>query len=185
MIRNALCTLFALAAMHAHAADLSPYAGDRAREIKALSAQQAEDYLAGRGMGMARAAELNGYPGPAHVLELAEPLGLSAAQREQTETLFGAMQRDAKALGEQLVAAERDLDRLFAQRLARRETLRPMLERINTLQGELRAVHLEAHLAQRALLDPDQVAHYQRLRGYDGDTVSDPGNMRHHHRAPQ
>ena len=33
------------------------------------------------GMGLALAAELNGYPGPAHVIELAKSLGLSEPQR--------------------------------------------------------------------------------------------------------
>ena len=56
----------------------SPYAGMQARSIKALSEQQIADLKAGRGMGLALAAELNGYPGPAHVLEVADQLGLSS-----------------------------------------------------------------------------------------------------------
>jgi hypothetical protein len=55
-----------------------PYAGLEARSIKTLSDQQIGDLRAGRGMGLALAAELNGYPGPMHVLELADALGLSA-----------------------------------------------------------------------------------------------------------
>ena len=51
-----------------------PYAGLEARSIKALSDQQIADLKAGRGMGLALAAELNGHPGPMHVLELADPL---------------------------------------------------------------------------------------------------------------
>jgi hypothetical protein len=42
----------------------SPYAGMQTRPIKALSAEQVADLKAGRGMGLAMAAELNGYPGP-------------------------------------------------------------------------------------------------------------------------
>jgi hypothetical protein len=59
----------------------SPYAGMQTRPIKALSAEQVADLKAGRGMGLAMAAELNGYPGPAHVLELADKLDLSDQQR--------------------------------------------------------------------------------------------------------
>ena len=59
----------------------TPYAGMQARPIKALSDQQIADLKAGRGMGLALAAELNGYPGPLHVLELADKLDLSAEQR--------------------------------------------------------------------------------------------------------
>ena len=50
----------------------SPCAGMQARSIKALSEQQVADLKAGRGMGLALSAELNGYPGPAHVLELSD-----------------------------------------------------------------------------------------------------------------
>lgn len=60
------------------AAGTSPYAGEEAREIKALSPSDIDGLIAGRGMGYAMAAELNGYPGPAHVLELAEQLELTA-----------------------------------------------------------------------------------------------------------
>ena len=49
-----------------------PYAGMQARAIKALSAEQIADLKAGRGLSLALAAELNGYPGPRHVLELVE-----------------------------------------------------------------------------------------------------------------
>ncbi len=41
----------------------APYAGFQDRPIKALSQQQIDDLQAGRGMGLALAAELNGYPG--------------------------------------------------------------------------------------------------------------------------
>lgn len=56
----------------------APYAGLQQRSVKALSDQQIGDLRAGRGMGLALAAELNGYPGPLHVLEFAEKLGLTA-----------------------------------------------------------------------------------------------------------
>ena len=38
-------------------------------------------------MSLALAAELNGYPGPLHVLELADRLGLSAEQRGKVQQL--------------------------------------------------------------------------------------------------
>jgi hypothetical protein len=66
----------------------SPYASQESREIKSLSPQEASDLLAGKGMGFAKAAELNGYPGPAHVLELAAQLQLTPEQKTRTETLF-------------------------------------------------------------------------------------------------
>ena len=92
----------------------SPYAGEEGRDIKALSAQDLDAYLTGKGMGFAKAAELNGYAGPKHVLELAGELALTPEQRTQTQALFAAMQTKAVALGRQLVDEERKLDRLFA-----------------------------------------------------------------------
>ena len=58
------------------------YSGQERREIKALSADETKQYLSGAGMGHARAAELNGFPGPMHVLELADKLQLSSSQHE-------------------------------------------------------------------------------------------------------
>ena len=69
----------------------TPYAGMQTRPIKALSEQQISDLDTGRGMGLALAAELNGYPGPSHVLELADKLELSAEQRATMRALFDSM----------------------------------------------------------------------------------------------
>jgi hypothetical protein len=69
----------------------TPYAGMQSRPIKALSEQQVVDPGAGRGMGLALAAELNGYPGPSHVLELADKLELTADQRASVQSLFDSM----------------------------------------------------------------------------------------------
>src|SRR3954464_3569752 len=94
-----------------------PYAGMESRPIKALSEQQIGDLKAGRGMGLALPAELNGYPGPLHVLELGDKLGLTAAQRARVQALFDSMKAEAVPLGEKLVAQEADLEQQFAQKL--------------------------------------------------------------------
>jgi hypothetical protein len=66
-------TFIALAAIIASTAALAqdhhPYAGMAQRQVKSLADQQIADLRAGRGMGLALPAELNGYPDPAHVLE--------------------------------------------------------------------------------------------------------------------
>ena len=72
-----------LAQHHGHGGGTaSPYASLVDREIKALSAEQLANLREGRGMGLSLPAELNGYPGPKHVLELADGLGLTPAQRQ-------------------------------------------------------------------------------------------------------
>ena len=91
-----------------------PYAGLEQRPIKALSQQQIDDLKTGRGMGLALAAELNGYPGPSHVLELGDRLDLTQEQRIQVQRLFDAMKQEAVPLGNKLVEQERELDRLFS-----------------------------------------------------------------------
>jgi len=113
MLARALlaCTLVSLPLA---AAAQSPYVGETSRAIKSLSSGDVADYLAGNGMGLAKAAELNGYPGPAHVLALAEPLALTDPQRADTQAVFARMQAEARSLGERLVAEERALDRAFA-----------------------------------------------------------------------
>jgi len=151
-------------------AELSPYIGQESREIKSLSAQEIEAYLAGKGMGLAKAAELNGYPGPAHVLELAQQLALTPEQRAQTETLFKNMQTQAIAAGKGLIAEERALDHLFAMKNISVEKLQSALKRIAEQQAQIRLSHLQAHLAQVAILSPQQVARYNEIRGYS-DTV--------------
>lgn len=148
------------------AATDTPYAGEQARPLKALSARDVDDLLAGRGMGLAKPAELNGYPGPAHVLEHADALALSPRQRERTQALHAAMQRRARALGGQIVARERALEAGFARGSMDAGALDRQLRAIAELQGRLRAVHLQAHLRQKALLTDEQLARYAELRGY-------------------
>jgi hypothetical protein len=155
----------------------TPYAGLQARSIKALSADETKQLLEGHGMRLALAAELNGYPGPAHVLELAEPLGLDASQRERTQALMHTHKAEARALGERVVAAEQELDRAFAAGGITAAHVTTLSQRIAVLQGELRAAHLRTHLQQVALLTPAQVTRYQHLRGYK-TAASTPGATR-------
>jgi len=166
MFRILFACMLALLAVSATADPQSPYVGQESREIKALLPQEISDYLSGKGMGLAKAAELNGYPGPAHVLELAVQLDLTPEQKTKTEVLFKKMQARAIPLGRELVEEERALDRLFALRAINSESLEQALARIGRLQGQVRQVHLDAHVEQTALLTPAQVEKYNRLRGY-------------------
>lgn len=95
---------------------LSPYAGQETRSIKSLSDREVQDYLAGRGLGFAKAAELNRYPGPAHVLELSDRLALCLDQKTRTQASFSQMESKARNLGKRLVDQEARLDRMFASR---------------------------------------------------------------------
>lgn len=144
----------------------SEHAGKEGREIKALDDSAIHDYRSGAGMGFALAAELNGYPGPRHVLELAHELDLSAAQRSGTEQILAYMQRAAIAAGEEIIALEKQLDTRFAHRHIDEGTLSELTARIAELNGRLRAIHLKAHLDTAALLDAARIDRYNQLRGY-------------------
>ena len=165
-MRIAAFILLASVAASAAQADPSPYAGEQQRAIKALAPAEIEDLRAGRGMGLAKAAELNSFPGPAHVLELADRLDLNAEQRARTAALMRDMQVDAQRIGAAVIAAEQALDRAFAERRIDDGALRAQLAEIASLQGELRYVHLRTHLVQTAILTPEQVRQYDVLRGY-------------------
>lgn len=146
----------------------SPYAGEETRSIKALSDEEIGRYVRGEGMGLAKAAELNDYPGPKHLLELAEKIGLSGDQQAKLQSEFDRMHRNAVALGEQIVEKERLLDRLFAEGNITPENLRTSTTDLGRLGGELRATHLIAHLAARSILTDEQLRRYSELRGYSG-----------------
>jgi Spy/CpxP family protein refolding chaperone len=158
-------------------APMTPYAGQQTRTIKALSDADIAALMKGDGMGFAKAAELNGYPGPKHVLDLAEQLKLNEAQREQVQAIFDRMSRAAKPLGAELVERERLLDQLFHNGEITPDRLAAETLAIGELQGRLRSVHLAAHLETRALLKPDQIALYQQLRDYGNTTAP----IHHHH----
>lgn len=149
----------------------SPYAGQTSRSIKALSDQEVTDYLSGKGMGLAKAAELNGYPGPAHVLEFAAQLDLSPEQRLQTEAIFDRMQARAVATGRRLVDEERKLDELFASKAITPSLLYQELDSIAALQGQVREIHLKAHIEQKEVLSAAQTMKYWHLRGYADDNA--------------
>jgi Spy/CpxP family protein refolding chaperone len=144
----------------------SPYAGMEHRAVKALSDKQIADLRAGRGMGLALPAELNGYPGPVHVLELGDQLGLTGEQRARVQELHAAMKAEAVSLGERLIEQETDLDRQFATKSVTPASLQAATAEIGTTQGALRGSHLRYHLSMLDVLTPEQVQRYTELRGY-------------------
>lgn len=171
MIRLTLTTALVLVATSlapAWTQTTNPYAGEQSRAIKALSAREIDDLTQGRGMGPAKPAELNRYPGPMHALELAEPLRLSSGQRQTLEAIMARMSAEAKALGAELLGLERDLDATFATRAIDDQRMSDLTGRIGVKQGALRAVHLAAHLETAPALSAEQIARYDVLRGYAG-----------------
>ena len=151
---------------HGSHGQASPYAGQQSRDIKALSEQEVKDLLSGAGMGMAKAAELNRYPGPTHALELADRLELSGEQRDKLASLMHRHKADARKAGERVVALERELDSLFARGKPVAGEVERLSLAIGEAQGRLRAEHLRTHLETTALLTTEQVDRYVKARGY-------------------
>jgi hypothetical protein len=170
-LRAAAPTVFALLALagcaqpHLHSG-AGPYAGQQSRDIKALSDEEVQGYLAGAGMGFARAAELNRYPGPMHALEHADALALSPQQRAALTGLMARHKQEARALGAEVVRLERELDALFSGRSATAASVDAQLAQIGAAQARVRGSHLKTHIETTALMTPVQIERYAQLRGY-------------------
>ena len=150
------------------ASDESPYAGEEIRSIKSLSHKEIESLRRGDGMGFAKLAELNHYPGPKHVLDISDDLGLSPQQLADSQGLYEEMRANAVLLGAQLLAAESRLDQKFEQGSIDQDSLETALLEIGRLRAQLRYVHLSAHLRQERLLRSEQIRIYDAVRGYHG-----------------
>jgi hypothetical protein len=160
----------------------APYVDQLQTSIRGLSTVEIDDLRSGRGMGLARPAEINGYPGPRHVLDLASELALSEEQRTAVQTLFDQMEAEAAPLGEQFLTLYAELERSFRAGTASAESVAMMTAQIGQIEGQLRASHLKYHLLTRHALTDEQNAAYARLRGYqmaDGAPVSAPQHPGH------
>jgi hypothetical protein len=147
----------------------SKYVGQEKRAIKSLSETDIEELKNGKGWGLAKAAELNGMPGPAHLLEMKAEIDLSANQVRAIENLYQKMKQEAIPLGLKLIELERELNNYFANRTITSELLGVLLERVAQVQKKLRYVHLITHLKTPDILRPEQIALYNKLRGYSSD----------------
>jgi Spy/CpxP family protein refolding chaperone len=144
----------------------SGYAGQQHRAITSLSPDDISELRRGGGWGLARAAELNGLPGPAHLLELKDDIALTPAQVTAIESLFQDMQRQAIAAGERLIGLEQRLDHAFKSRHITDRRLRALLSHIARIREELRYIHLSTHLKTPEILTAAQIDKYNILRGY-------------------
>jgi len=167
------CLLLILSAgqIHAGTADKfqSEYAGQEKRQIKTLSSNDIHELQNGNGWGLAKAAELNGVPGPKHLLEMQGEIRLTAEQVRQIEEIFAVMKNQAIPLGNNLIEAERALNLAFKKREIDDARLLKLLEDIASVRQQLRYIHLAAHLQTIPVLKEEQVRLYNELRGYDKD----------------
>ena len=146
-----------------------PYAGLEKRTVSSLSNEDIADLETGAGWGLALPAELNGYPGPRHILELQDELELSETQIAKVEELFAAMQQEAIEAGQTFIAAEENLDEVFRNNAADRDKLAIAISESANARANLRFIHLSQHLETVTMLTEDQITKYNTLRGYGND----------------
>lgn len=169
IITIAAAAILASAAQHSQRmqSSHSPYTANTANAVKALSPETLDAYRNGNGMGLAIPAELNGYPGPRHILDLSEQLALSTEQRKKIEAIYAPMHEEAVRLGAEIIDLETKLDQAFAGKTITPESLKAITNEIAARQGRLRYVHLAAHIAAKNVLTSEQIAIYENLRGYE------------------
>lgn len=162
----------AMVVPHAHTKEsnhTSHYAGQEKQSIKSLSDDDIAELEAGAGWGLAKAAELNGVPGPLHLLEMQDQIGLTADQVASIEKLFEEMNTAARKLGAELIEKERVLELRFQNDIPNEDELKSLLSDIGETRSALRYVHLAAHLKTPNILSAEQITAYNQLRGYGSD----------------
>lgn len=170
---SALILTNAATASDSHYSHQSDYVGQQDREIKSLSPEDISELRQGGGWGFAKAAELNGVPGPLHLLEMKAEIPLDDGQIEKIERLYDAMKAEAIVRGERLIALEQKLETHFQSRSITEETLRRILTEIAVERSNLRFTHLSAHLRTPDVLTETQINRYNELRGYNNDDPCD------------
>jgi hypothetical protein len=164
-------SVYAQSSMHSGHANntISKYAGQENRIIKSLSPADIESLQTGTGDafgGMAKLADLNGYPGPRHVLDLANELELSNGQKANITTIFDNMKKKAVDLGEEIVNVEKIANEEFINKTITDSQMKQLIFKSSEIYGQLRYVHLSTHLKMLGILTPEQVNLYSNLRGY-------------------
>lgn len=151
----------------------SKYSGQEKRVIKSLSPEDITELERGGGWGMAKVAELNGLPGPAHLLELKNEIGLTKDQLNKIQTLHDEMKAQAMAQGKQFISLERELEERFQSDPPTDAELRTMLAAIEQARSELRFIHLATHLKTPHILTEQQIQTYNKVRGYGSTNACD------------
>ena len=156
------------------------HAGQQTGEVRTLSKGEIQALLNGEGMGAAKAAELNHYPGPRHVLDFGPQLQLSEDQRSKIQEIYDRMHEEAVRLGKTILHKEEELDHTFKKDKVDPTKLKTLVMEIARLRGELRLVHLLAHLEMKRVLSREQIEKYDELQGYG---TRAPADQHHHHES--
>ena len=122
-----------------------PYAGQEQPSVSSLAAADLNALKKGQGWGLANPAELNGYPGPIHVLKLVERLELIKAQISQVRAIYTKTNANARHISKAFVNSEVEPDALFKTGAATPDAIQRALKKSLQFRAELRAAHLNTH----------------------------------------
>src|SRR3970040_2422628 len=118
----------------------SPYIPLLDSPIRGLSVDEISDLETGAGAGFARAAQLNGYPGPRHILDLQAQLDLSEDQLAEVQTLYDEMNGEARQLGSEILKMESDIELAFRNQSIDEDSLATQVAALAEKYGELRVL---------------------------------------------
>lgn len=172
---SSVSLVFAQGLIHDHNTDtntslsLSKYTDEVKREIKSLSSVDIESLNEGTGDafgGLAILAELNGYPGPRHILDLANQLRLTEKQKENITMIYNNMKTEAIGVGKNIIQIESITNEKFENKSITDNDLKELILSSAQLYGKLRYLHLSTHLNMIEILTKEQVELYKNLRGY-------------------
>lgn len=156
---------------HIESKTQSSYVGEETRSVKSLSDADIDGLRSGAGTpfnGMAKPAELNGYPGPRHILDAVEANELTITPEQETQIvkLYEEMVNEAIPLGEKIIALETEIDTAFRNGSMTEPSLKKKIDQSAETYANLRFTHLKYHLLTVNILTAGQVSEYNTIRGY-------------------
>jgi hypothetical protein len=132
--------------------------------IRTLTYDQYQSYLTGEaGTDMAYVAEVHHYPMPDKVLKLKKELNLTADQVKKLTDVIDHTHRLRVQIGGSIIANEKMLDLLFAQNNVDNGNLIFYINRFGAYSGELRNAILQACIATKKTLTPEQMKKFDAL----------------------
>ncbi len=133
-------------------------------KIRSLDQEDVRALKQGSGASFADAAELNGVPGPASLLELKDRIPLDADQIKALQALDERTTEEAQKEGRSYLAQEAKLEEEFRSGNINDGLLQTALGYIEESRRKLRYIHLSAHLQTLTILRPEQIDRYNELR---------------------
>lgn len=140
-----------------------PALAQQAPKPGAMSAPEAIAVMAGEDAGLARLADVHGWPGPRTVLANAEALNLAPDQVRIAENIEAEFEIEAREIALAWLAVEAELDEAFRSGRASKGKVQALTQQSGALRAELRALQLSAHIEMRPNLTRDQLESYSRL----------------------